>query len=365
MTVTVTSKVVTAEDAGVSGKGLSTSGKSAVTTTKTADVSLPLVDITFVVKDLGPGISAANQTKLFSNFMQIRPSTLQKGQGSGLGLALCKAIVELHGGKIGVESEEGSGSSFFFTIRFPVVEQGEAPVCDDVESQIMSQSALMKPQHQSFAATESFLSIGGNSNKTPFISGKSNSNRIAPSPPSTLTQSHTTSAAKEDTSLTNAAQSQDSNTESADGRLRALVVDDAESNRKMLMALVTRLKVDAVCEENGELALQVVVADMHLYRLVLMDNLMPVMNGVQAARAMRLAGYPYIIVGVTGNVMEDDVAEYLDAGADMVFAKPVRLSSLKKLLQLIEAQGPLSRGAGMTLIERTEDIDWVSRLKKG
>ena len=338
MTVTVTSKVVTADDASVTGKTLSsknTSGKT-VLSTKVADASVPLVDITLVVKDLGPGISVANQTKLFSNFMQIRPSTLQKGQGSGLGLALCKAIVELHGGKIGVESEEGFGSSFFFTIRFPVVEQGEAPLCEDIESQMMSQSALMKPQHQSFATTP--LSLGTNSN-TPLSLGGS-SNRIAPSPPSTHAETDALRGA------------------------RALVVDDAESNRKMLMALVTRLKIDAVCEENGELALQVVVADMHLHRLVLMDNLMPVMNGVQAARAMRLAGYPYIIAGVTGNVMEDDVAEYLDAGADTVFAKPVRMNSLKKLLQLMEAEGPLSRGAGMTLVERAEGMEWVPRSNK-
>jgi signal transduction histidine kinase len=78
-------------------------------------------DVTVVVTDQGCGISPENQEKLFRNFVQIRPSTLQKGQGSGLGLALCKAIVDLHeGSKIGVRSEEGRGSSFYFTIRFPV-----------------------------------------------------------------------------------------------------------------------------------------------------------------------------------------------------------------------------------------------------
>ena len=60
------------------------------------------VDITIAITDKGPGISSANQDKLFNNFVQIRPQALQKGQGSGLGLALCKAIVELHNGTIGV-----------------------------------------------------------------------------------------------------------------------------------------------------------------------------------------------------------------------------------------------------------------------
>ena len=52
------------------------------------------MSVTFSITDQGP---EENQTKLFNNFVQIRPSSLQKGQGSGLGLALCKAIVHLHG----------------------------------------------------------------------------------------------------------------------------------------------------------------------------------------------------------------------------------------------------------------------------
>jgi len=60
------------------------------------------MNITIAITDAGPGISSANQAKLFNNFVQIRPQALQKGQGSGLGLALCKAIVELHNGTIGV-----------------------------------------------------------------------------------------------------------------------------------------------------------------------------------------------------------------------------------------------------------------------
>ena len=60
------------------------------------------MDVTIAITDAGPGISSANQAKLFNNFVQIRPQALQMGQGSGLGLALCKAIVELHNGTIGV-----------------------------------------------------------------------------------------------------------------------------------------------------------------------------------------------------------------------------------------------------------------------
>ena len=72
------------------------------------------------VSDEGPGISMENQEKLFDGFFQVRPDLLQQGKGSGLGLALCKQIVNLHGGTIGVESVEGQGSTFHFCIPFTV-----------------------------------------------------------------------------------------------------------------------------------------------------------------------------------------------------------------------------------------------------
>jgi GAF domain-containing protein len=70
------------------------------------------------VRDSGPGIAAADQQKIFEEFQQVdNTSTRQKG-GTGLGLAISKRIVELHGGRIQVDSELGKGSTF--TIRLPV-----------------------------------------------------------------------------------------------------------------------------------------------------------------------------------------------------------------------------------------------------
>ena len=76
------------------------------------------VRVTVAVTDEGPGISRENQQRLFASFEQIDAAALQKGGGSGLGLSLCREIVCLHGGTIGVTSHEGKGSCFHFTIPF-------------------------------------------------------------------------------------------------------------------------------------------------------------------------------------------------------------------------------------------------------
>ena len=68
----------------------------------------------FSVSDNGPGIKEKYFRKIFQMFQTLQPKT--KSQSSGIGLALAKKIVEVYGGKIWVESKEGKGSAFFFTL---------------------------------------------------------------------------------------------------------------------------------------------------------------------------------------------------------------------------------------------------------
>jgi len=78
------------------------------------------------VRDTGPGISAADQARLFQEFQQADNAITRKKGGTGLGLAISKRIIEMHGGKIWVESQLGQGSTFAFTLPVIVERQVEA-----------------------------------------------------------------------------------------------------------------------------------------------------------------------------------------------------------------------------------------------
>jgi len=75
------------------------------------------------VRDTGPGISAADQAKLFQEFQQADNAIARKKGGTGLGLAISKRIIEMHGGRIWVESQPGHGSTFAFTLPVTVERQ--------------------------------------------------------------------------------------------------------------------------------------------------------------------------------------------------------------------------------------------------
>ena len=75
--------------------------------------------VEFRVTDRGRGVPVADRRAIFERFRQVETSDAREKGGTGLGLAICKSIVEQHGGTIGVESEEGRGSTFWFRVATP------------------------------------------------------------------------------------------------------------------------------------------------------------------------------------------------------------------------------------------------------
>ena len=100
---------------------------NAIKFTDTGEVAIKVAaangSFSVAIKDTGPGISAADQEKLFQQFQQADNSITKSKGGTGLGLAISKRIIELHGGSISVQSSVGQGSTFAFTLPVNVERQ--------------------------------------------------------------------------------------------------------------------------------------------------------------------------------------------------------------------------------------------------
>lgn len=124
-----------------------------------------------------------------------------------------------------------------------------------------------------------------------------------------------------------------------------LVVDDAITNRKMLVRLLERAGHKCLTACNGQEAISVFQAASAAEALdpsqspidtILMDYEMPVLNGPLATQKLRQNGCKSLVIGVTGNVLAEDVNYFKEMGANEVFAKPVQVSRIEEYWQTFD-----------------------------
>jgi len=208
----------------------------------------------FEVIDTGIGISEEARRNLFQPYGQADASISRRFGGTGLGLVICRELVELHGGTIGVDSVEGEGSRFWFLLPCE-----EAPMAEPCSSR----DAV-----------------------------------IAATPP-----------------------------------LSVLVAEDIDLNRLVVTALLERLGHSVHCVGNGQDAVEACRAG--AFDIVLMDVRMPVMNGLDATRAIRAGGGPSAdvpVIALTAGSAADEWAACREAGMDALLPKPFRERNLLDIL---------------------------------
>ncbi len=125
-----------------------------------------------------------------------------------------------------------------------------------------------------------------------------------------------------------------------------LVVDDSLLNLKMVTMLLKRFGAECVQATDGLQAVEIIRSAMFndkiesnadidadakrvVFDVVIMDNLMPVMNGPEAAILLRKMGFKNLIFGLTGDAQQEKIDMYLNAGANFVFNKPIDLPLFK------------------------------------
>jgi PAS domain S-box-containing protein len=210
----------------------------------------------FYVKDTGIGIDKKYHDVIFNIFRQIDDTHTRKYGGTGIGLSVAKKIVKMLGGEIWVESEQGKGSLFCFTIP------------------------LLSENRQ----TE---------NQT------SDSARI---------------------------------TEKKFGGKTILIAEDEVPSFKFLNMVLTKMDIRVLWAKNGVEVIDICKTDPSV-NLILMDIKMPLLNGYEATRQIKMIRPELPIIAQTAYAMISDKAEALKAGCDDYLSKPIHIGQLKDLLK--------------------------------
>ena len=359
------------------------------------------VKLQFVVRDNGIGMSEEFQKHIFAPFSREISSVTNKVQGTGLGMAITKNLVDLMGGIIRVESAPGEGSTFTVELSFVLPEQeeeeawysqkvtrvlvadDEEDVCLDVKEMMRDTGVEVSCVTDGEAAVE--MAVGAHERgedynvilldwKMPGMNGVETARRIrdrvGEEVPILVLTSYDWSEIETEARqaginafmpkpffvstfwqtikplFIDYAETREIEVETPksvmNGR-RFLVAEDNELNAEILTEMLNIEGADSELAVNGKEAVEMFEkSEPGYYDMILMDVQMPVMNGYEATRQIRAGSHPGAktipIAAMTANTFAEDVRDAMDAGMDGHLAKPIDMDAVRELVGRLLSQ---------------------------
>ncbi|MCM1027007.1 MAG: response regulator [Roseburia sp.] len=367
---------------------------------------LPQVDesysrIRFAVRDNGRGMSEEYQRVIFDPFTREKETALNQVQGTGLGMAITKSLVDLMGGDIRVESRLGQGSTFTVELELRIQEKEEDPrfwerhgvrrmivadddenICRDIIKKMAGTGVVTRFATHGVQAVEMIRAAreGGEPYdlmlldwKMPGLNGLETARLIRKNYPVKipiflftaydwadieeealevgiehfLPKPFFMSSFKNTIRRMRETGKKETSVDAErvlEGR-RILVVDDIDVNRMILVKILTTLGADCDTAADGQEAVDKFEASAPgEYDLILMDIQMPRLNGYEATRAIRESERPdareIAVIAMTANAFVDDIRDALESGMDAHISKPIVLEQLKRTIrEVFEKKG--------------------------
>lgn len=333
------------------------------------------------VQDSGIGIAHEQQKKIFEAFSQADSSITRKFGGTGLGLSISSHLVSLMGGRLGVESEEGKGSDFYFELNVKVcpiehslsayfqtqeitILKGSKEPCV-YEEQVKSYFEALRIPYRiiengdfdAYPHTHTIYVLFCHTDPK-IIDALIQKNRaaivICNDKDMNITASNLTLvydlehnlSALYNALIRTAQASVITDAVSASGNRsvnyagKVLVAEDNKVNQMLIMEFLQQYGLDSDIVENGRHALDKL--DQETYNLILMDVNMPIMGGIETVGIIKKMGISTPVVALTANAMEGDREKFLAAGFDNYLSKPIVIDQFEKILETYLFEGERS-----------------------
>lgn len=289
------------------------------------------------IKDTGNGMDEESVSRLFEPFFQANSDSRSEYHGSGLGMPIVRALIDLMGGSIGVSSKEGEGTKVVISLPFETV------LDDDGSDEDHSGKDVFDKDDDDLAGGRS---CDGDKASTDGFSGKDSDAGGASSMTlsifdRSLFGTGVLGQGLQGASTVSSGESKRDNEKPLQG-ICCLVAEDNELNLELVQFFLERVGAKVLVARDGREALESFAGSgVGSVDVVLMDIMMPEMDGCESARAIRALdradATTVPIIALTANVLEDDRRQVLESGMNEHLPKPIDseklVATIKQLLQ--------------------------------